>query len=176
MIVERLKTTEVSFDPNNARKHTRESLDAVKQSLKRFGQQKPIVVDSENVVRAGNATFAAAVELGFVEIDCVRTMLNGTDATAYAIADNRTGDLSAWNDEILFAQIETLFHDDQLDGVGFDENDLKALSDKLEVDKPEVDIEPEIFEIVVTCESADEQQRVFDDLTQRGRRCRIVRV
>jgi len=40
-------------------------LEQIKASLRRFGQQKPIVVDATNVVRAGNGTLAAAKALGW---------------------------------------------------------------------------------------------------------------
>ena len=51
-------------DPANVRRHPDNNLEAIKASLKRFGQQKPIVVDSADVIRAGNGTWAAAKALG----------------------------------------------------------------------------------------------------------------
>lgn len=77
-------------------------------SLRRFGQQKPIVVDSKGVVRAGNGTLEAAKRLGWEVIDCVKTSLEGSDAIAYAIADNRTAELAEWDDDVLAAQLNGL--------------------------------------------------------------------
>jgi hypothetical protein len=41
----------LSFDPANVRKHGERNLATIKASLQRFGQQKPIVVDANGVVR-----------------------------------------------------------------------------------------------------------------------------
>jgi hypothetical protein len=92
--------TELSLDPSNVRKHSRRNLDAIKASLRKFGQQKPIVVDAKGIVLAGNGTLTAAQELGWTEIQIVRTELAGVEATAFAIADNRTAELAEWEDSL----------------------------------------------------------------------------
>ncbi len=46
MTIETGPIDSVSPDPANARKHGQRNLDAIVGSLRRFGQQKPIVVDS----------------------------------------------------------------------------------------------------------------------------------
>jgi ParB-like chromosome segregation protein Spo0J len=75
-------------------------LDAIKASLRKFGQQKPIVVDAKGIVLAGNGTLTAAKELGWTEIEITRTTLQGAEATAFAIADNRTAELAEWEDSL----------------------------------------------------------------------------
>jgi ParB family chromosome partitioning protein len=95
-----IKITELSLDPSNVRKHGRKNLDAIKASLRKFGQQKPIVVDAKGIVLAGNGTLTAAQELGWTEIQIVRTELAGVEATAFAIADNRTAELAEWEDSL----------------------------------------------------------------------------
>lgn len=125
----RRKVAELSADPANVRKHNDKNLDAIKASLLRFGQQKPIVIDSSGVVRAGNGTLAAAKALGWAEIDCVQTELSGAEATAYAIADNRTAELAEWDEAALTATLQALEHEDAtlLEAAGFDEKALNAL-------------------------------------------------
>jgi len=91
---------DLSLDPSNVRKHSRRNLDAIKASLRKFGQQKPIVVDAKGIVLAGNGTLTAAKELGWTEIQIVRTELAGVEATAFAIADNRTAELAEWEDSL----------------------------------------------------------------------------
>ena len=107
----------LSSDPANVRKHGQRNLDAIKASLKRFGQQKPIVVDANGVVVAGNGTLEAARSLGWDEIAIVRTSLTGAEATAFAIADNRTAELAEWDDEALAETLATL---DDFESIGFD--------------------------------------------------------
>lgn len=83
---------QVHPDPANARTHDDRNLQSLAASLKRFGQQKPIIVDADGVIVAGNATHQAALSLGWTEVAAVRTTLAGPDRTAYAIADNRTAE------------------------------------------------------------------------------------
>ena len=97
MKTERVPIDSVSLDPANVRRHGERNLATIKASLSRFGQQKPIVVDGDGIVRAGNGTWTAAKALGWKEITVVRTTLKGAEATAYAIADNRTGELAEWD-------------------------------------------------------------------------------
>jgi DNA modification methylase len=108
-------------------------------SLARFSQQKPIVVDSRGIIRAGNGTFEAARALGWTEIDVVETDLVGLEATAFAIADNRSSDLSGFDDTALSQLLGELQAEDALDGVGFTDADLEELVAGLEVG--EVDVE-----------------------------------
>jgi hypothetical protein len=126
---ERRKVAELAADPANARKHSDRNLDAIKASLTRFGQQKPIVIDSSGVVRAGNGTLAAAKALGWAEIDCVVSDLAGAEATAYAIADNRTAELAEWDDAVLAATLQSLADEDAtlLVDAGYDEKELAKL-------------------------------------------------
>lgn len=101
MKLEKIDIGSVSLDPANVRKHDRRNLDAIKASLRKFGQQKPIVIDGNGIVIAGNGTLTAAQELGWTEILAVRTQLVGSAATAFAIADNRTAELAQWDDDAL---------------------------------------------------------------------------
>lgn len=103
-----MKLADVQLDPSNARQHPQKNLDAIKGSLQQFGQQKPIVVCAQGVCIAGNGTVLAARELGWTEINVVRTRLTGEQARAYAIADNRTGELAAWDYEALAKSLEEL--------------------------------------------------------------------
>ena len=100
MIIQSIAVAELSLDPSNVRKHSRRNLDAIKASLRKFGQQKPIVVDAKGIVLAGNGTLTAAKELGWTEIQATRTELAGVEATAFAIADNRTAELAEWEDSL----------------------------------------------------------------------------
>ena len=121
--------TDLSQDPANARTHDERNLATITASLRRFGQQKPIVVDTSGVVRAGNGTLAAAKALGWDSVEVVETDLQGSEATAYAIADNRTAELAGWDDEVLAATLGAIAADDPdlLAAAGFDDSDLEDL-------------------------------------------------
>src|SRR5947209_20180479 len=100
MTIESLPIASLHADPANTRRHSVRNLDAIMSSLVRFGQQKPIVVDGNNLVRAGNGTLSAARALGWTHVDVVRTALIGVEATAFAIADNRTAELAEWDPDV----------------------------------------------------------------------------
>lgn len=127
--IERVEVASLVSDPANVRTHDEKNLEAIKGSLARFGQQKPIVVGADGVVIAGNGTLAAARSLGWSMVDIVRSSLRGSEATAYAIADNRTAELAAWDDEALASQLAALANEDEnlLIASGFSIHELDAL-------------------------------------------------
>lgn len=135
MQIKKVSISSLSNDPANVRKHNDRNIETVIASLRRFGQQKPIVVDSSSVVRAGNGTLEAARRLGWETIDCVMSDLKGSEMTAYAIADNRTAELAEWDDEALAATLEGLQFDDEalLAAAGFDEDELAELMKDIEL-------------------------------------------
>jgi len=118
--------TELSADPANARLHDERSLEAIKASLRRFGQQKPVVVDGAGVVIAGNGTLEAARGLGWSHVAAIRSDLAGVDRTAYAIADNRTAELSRWDDDALRQVLGTL-PGDAAEAAGWSVQELEGL-------------------------------------------------
>jgi hypothetical protein len=127
MQIQRIEINKLTGDPANARKHGDRNIQTIVESLNRFGQQKPIVVDSSNCVRAGNGTLEAARSLGWTHLDCVVTDLKGSDAIAYAIADNRTAELAEWDDDILAATLEGLQLEGLLESAGFSDDELNEL-------------------------------------------------
>jgi len=82
MRIDKVSVKSLALDPANVRSHNEKNIKAIKASLSRFGQQKPIVVDAKGVVIAGNGTLMAANDLGWSDIDTIRTNLNGPAAVA----------------------------------------------------------------------------------------------
>jgi ParB-like chromosome segregation protein Spo0J len=109
MKLETLRIEDLVTDPNNARKHDEKNLEAIKGSLSKFGQRKPIVIQG-NVVIAGNGTLEAARQLGWDKIEIVQVPEDWTaeQAKAFALADNRTAELAEWIPEQLQLQLEEL--------------------------------------------------------------------
>lgn len=120
----------ISKYPNNPRRGDEKK---IQESLTRFGQQKPIVVSkATSFIVAGNHVFGAAQSLGWTHISAVVTDLSDKDAKAYLIADNRMSDIGDYNDSALALILEDLATEGNLDGTGFDADDLDALLAKLE--------------------------------------------
>lgn len=136
MNIESVPLSALREDPANVRVHSKRNMDAIKNSLARFDQQKPLVVTFDGMIVAGNGTFAAARALGWKEINVVRLPEEWTkdQITAFAIADNRTSELGEWDYGVL---VDTLGNLDEelINAAGWDESGLQFLLDP--PDKPE---------------------------------------
>lgn len=150
MNTELVSIADLTPDPANARKHDERNLKAIIDSLRAFGQQKPIVVDARGIVVAGNGTMEAAKRLGWDEIAIVRTDLDPTQATAYGIADNRTGELAEWNDEVLRSLLDTM-DAEMLEVLAFDQKEIDAMVPPMAVEVVEDEV-PEAPEEPITKE------------------------
>lgn len=128
MQIESVPIDSVHLDPANLRRHPVRNVESIRASLARFKQQRPIVVNADNVVIAGNGTLQAARELGWTTIQIVRTALTGTDATAFAIADNRTSETSEWDTDALAQTLAALAAQDyDIAATGFNPEEFAKL-------------------------------------------------
>lgn len=119
----------------------RGDVNTIAESLRTNGQFRPIVVNRGThtgrpmEVLAGNHTLLAARHLDgtpheITELDCYVVDVDDDRARRIVLADNRTSDLGRYDDEALASLLETL--DDDLEGTGYDEDDLADLMAELE--------------------------------------------
>ena len=115
---------EVHEDAGNAR--VDHAVERIASSLRQYGQRKPIVANRAQGGRviAGNGTLRAARSLGWSHVAVVWVDEDAASATGFAIADNRTGDLSRWDVGALGALIEALPEDVF---TGFEAGELEEL-------------------------------------------------
>jgi ParB-like chromosome segregation protein Spo0J len=170
MNIEHLPITSISPDPANARKHPDRNLDQIKASLRRFGQQKPIVIDANNVVRAGNGTLAAAKALGWKTIAAVRSDLVKSELTAYAIADNRSAELAEWDAEILSITLA----DPAIGDVGFSPSEIDKMIGRPMEDLANQELPAEKWLIVVTCKDEADQAELLERFAADGIKCKAL--
>jgi DNA modification methylase len=99
-------------DPRNARRHPDRNRSMVEQSLREVGAARSIVVDEDGTILAGNATVAAAPQVGIDRVRIVET--DGTELVAVrrsgltpgqkqrlALWDNRSAELADWDTAVL---------------------------------------------------------------------------
>ena len=123
----------VSTDPSNAR--TGHDIEGIAASLRKYGQRKPIVVNSRNnIILAGNGTYQAAKSIGWTQIAAVMTDDDDLVATGFAIADNRLADKSFFDTKVLKDLLNS-FPEDDKDIPGIDDAFLQSLYGE-EVDDP----------------------------------------
>lgn len=100
-------------------------IDAVADSLKAYGFRYPIVVRDGQVL-AGNTRLAAAKQLGMKTVPTVSADdLTPEQARGFALADNRTHDVGAYNLEALAGMLAEF--DDPAAIPGYDDDYLDAL-------------------------------------------------
>ena len=122
--------SELKPDPKNARTHDTRNVEAIMASLEQFGQVKPIVVRKQTgVVVCGNGTLEAAKRLGWEKLAAVRKDLTEAEAAALAIADNRTAELAAWDEQVLGETLRELEQGGELaaEVTGFSREEIDEL-------------------------------------------------
>lgn len=101
---------EVVKDAQNVRLHDERSLTEIRASLVQFTQRKNVVVqtrpDGSKIVRAGNGTLDAVLALGKEWIAAIYEEEPDAHARAFALADNRTAELSRWDLPALKVQLD----------------------------------------------------------------------
>lgn len=121
----------LNLDPDNAREHDDESVQAIAASMRRFGQDQLVVVQKQGmVVRKGNGRVLAGRLLNWRKIAAIVVDEDDITAVARAVADNRSAELSKWSPERL-GQALALVRDGGgqvgLGDVGFGDRDAAKL-------------------------------------------------
>ena len=136
-------------DHKNARKRTDQSAKLIEESLKRYGAARSIVIDEDNRILAGNGTIEGAKAAGLKNVRIIETDANEIIAVkrsgltedekvGLALADNRTSDLSDWDQEMLRKLSEE--HDLE---PWFDQDDLNELLAVTELEPEEGNTDPD---------------------------------
>lgn len=101
---------------------------AISESLRLFGQVKPVVVQkSTGHVVAGNHLLAAAAALGWSHVAAVYVDMDDRTAKRFLIADNRTQELGTYDQQGLADLLSELAADQALEGTGYDTEDIDRL-------------------------------------------------
>jgi len=123
-------------------KNPRKNEDSVKfvaNSIKEFGFNVPIVIDADNVIVAGHTRWKAAKQLGLEKVPCIKKDdLTPAQIKAFRLADNKVGESSQWDMELLGDELKDL-------GDVFDMGDF-GFFDPIEDDAPtgdDDDFDPE---------------------------------
>src|ERR1051325_7504733 len=107
------------------------AVDAVAESIRRFGFRQPIVVDGEGVIVVGHTRLKAAQKLGLDRVPVhVARELTPEQIRAYRVADNKTNELAEWDLGLLAIEVGDL-RGTGIDWsqLGFDEDELANLFD-----------------------------------------------
>ena len=132
--IEYLPVTELKPYENNARKHAEADVEAIKKSIKEFGFNDPIGIWHDTIVE-GHGRLLAAQELEMAEVPVIRLdHMTDEERRAYALAHNKTAELSDWDFEMLDIELDDIF-DIDMSQFGFD---ISADDEPIEIIEDEV--------------------------------------
>ena len=120
------KTSDLKRYENNPRRNDK-AIKAVVESIKKFGITNLIIINQDNVILSGHTRLGAMEQLGIEKVDCLMASdLTEDQEKAFRIADNRVGELSEWDKDLLEAEIKAVGADDW-ENFGFKVKDLAFL-------------------------------------------------
>lgn len=126
MNIIKMKLADLVKPEKNVRIHTEQQLKEFQRSINMFGQIRPIVIDENNVILAGNGLYDTLVAMGKDTADVYRyDNLTENQKKKLMIADNKIFSLGIENLDTLNSFLEDLQGD--LDIPGFDEEILKQM-------------------------------------------------
>ena len=126
-----MKLADLVKPEKNVRIHTEQQLKEYQRSVKMFGQIRPIVVDENNTILAGNGLYDTLIAMGKETADVYQyDNLTENQKKKLMIADNKIFSLGIENLETLNSFLEDLRGD--LDVPGFDEELLKQMVSEAE--------------------------------------------
>jgi site-specific DNA-methyltransferase (adenine-specific) len=152
--------------PANAKLHPPAQVDHIANSIKAFGWQQPIVVDSENVVIIGHGRLMAAKQLMLDTVPVVRaTDLTEDQVNALRLADNKTNE-SEWD----FGKLEEELAQLAIDGVDMG---LFGFDDTTNETEPAKSVElKENYQLIIDCENEADMEEKYNQLQEMGIECR----
>lgn len=130
MQIIKVKLNELKPYKNNAKIHTAEQIEQIKESIQKFGVCDPLAIwGKENIIVEGHGRYTALKELGFEEVECIRLdHLTEAERKAYALAHNKLTMNTGFDNELLtieLNELQELAFD--LDLTGFEEWELENL-------------------------------------------------
>ena len=138
--IEYLEIGQLQPYERNAKKHDVDDVQAICRSIEQFGFSDPIGIwGKENTIVEGHGRLEAAKRLGLEKVPVIRLdHMTDEQRRAYALAHNKTAELSGWLDEVLKEEIESL-QDFNMEDFGFDFGEV--VLDKAEIEEDDFEIE-----------------------------------
>lgn len=107
MKVKSVKLSEIFPYYDNPRDNTN-AVEPTKESIKRFGYVKPILVDKAGVIIAGHTRYVAAYQLGMEFVPVVYSDMDDEMAKKYRILDNKLAEKSSFDEDQLLEELRSM--------------------------------------------------------------------
>lgn len=125
MDIEYLPIKKLKNYEKNARKHADADVETIMNSIKEFGFNDPVGIWSDkNIIVEGHGRVLAAKKLKIDKVPCIRLdHLTDEQRRAYALAHNKTAEMSTWNYELLTSELQDIEELDMKE-FGFTEDEI----------------------------------------------------
>lgn len=107
MKVKVVKLSEIYPYYDNPRDNTN-AVEPTKESIRRFGFVKPILVDKAGVIIAGHTRYVAAFQLGLEFVPVVYSDMDDEMAKKYRILDNKLAEKSSFDEDQLLEELRSM--------------------------------------------------------------------
>ena len=107
MKVKSVKLSDIFPYYDNPRDNTN-AVEPTKESIKRFGFVKPILVDKAGVIIAGHTRYVAAYQLGMEFVPVVYSDMDDEMAKKYRILDNKLAEKSSFDEDQLLEELRNM--------------------------------------------------------------------
>lgn len=148
----------------NAKKHSKEQVEQIANSIKEFGFTQPVIIDKHNSVVAGHGRILGAKKAGLKQVPTVCLEdLTEEQIKAYRLVDNKLNE-SEWDMELLNTELQELWNIGEVDMGQFD-FDIDALFSEDEPTEKEVKFKTkEKHDVVLHFKNTTEMNKAFKTL------------
>ena len=154
MNIVNVKIAEVTPYANNPRNNDG-AVESVAKSIEKFGFIGAIILNKDKVIINGHTRVKACKKLGMETVPAIIVdHLTKEQEDALRIADNKTGEIAEWNEDLLRAELKALEEAGfGIEDLGFDNSELEALLEgdvSVSVGETDPNAAPEVPEVAVS--------------------------
>lgn len=155
----------------NAKKHNKEQVEQIANSIKEFGFTQPVIIDKNNEVVAGHGRILGAKKAGLKQVPTVcLEELTEEQIKAYRLVDNKLNE-SEWDNDLLNTELSELLDAGEVDMTLFD-FDMDNLFEEETENKKKVEFEvKKENKIIITCKTKRQTEDLYKRLIEEGYSC-----
>ena len=154
MNIVNVRIEEITPYANNPRNNDG-AVESVAKSIEKFGFIGAIILNKDKVIINGHTRVKACKKLGMETVPAIIVdHLTKEQEDALRIADNKTGEIAEWNEDLLRAELKALEEAGfGIEDLGFDNSELEALLEgdvSVSVGETDPNAAPEVPEVAVS--------------------------
>lgn len=177
MKIEKVSIEDIKVYPNNAKIHTAEQIEEIKKSIQEFGNNDPIAIDENGFIIEGEGRYLAQKEMGIKELEVIKlTHLNEEQKVAYMLIHNKLTMNTDFDMDLLEEELAKISNIDMSE-FEFDIKEFEELANEKEKEVTATENNfnyKEQYGVIVICKDEKEQEKVYNELNDKGYECKVV--